>query len=66
MEACRAGERAAELPLLDADRDRLAATVEHARHETLIAQAPRLARAQALPRGDVELRAFPCHSGGGV
>ena len=66
VEARRAGERAAQLALRDGDRDRLAAAVEHARDEPLLAQAARLARAEPLALGDDQLGALSGHSGGGV
>ena len=66
VQAAGAGQRAAELPLRDGDRDRLAAAVEDARHEPLLAQAARLGRAEPLALGDDEFGAFSGHSGGGV
>ena len=61
-----AGQRAAELPLGDGDRDRLAVAVEDARHESLLAEAARLGRAETLALDDDELGAFSGHSGAGV
>ena len=66
MQAGRAGERAPELPLCDADRNGLAAAVEDSRHEPFPAQAARLGRAEPLALGDHEFGAFSGHSGGGV
>ena len=62
VEARGARERAAQLALGDRDRDRLAAPVEHAGDEPLLAQAARLARAQVAPRGDDQLGALSGHS----
>ena len=66
MQAGGAGERAPELALGDGDRDRLAAAVEDARDEALLAQAARLGRAEPVALGDHEFGAFSGHSGGGV
>ena len=66
VEARGTGERAAQLALGDADRDRLAAAVEDARHEPLLAQAARLGRAEPFALRDEEFCAFSGHTGGGV
>ena len=66
VQAGRTGERAPELALGDADRDRLAVAVEDARHEPLLAQAARLGRAEPLALSDHQFRPFSGHSGGGV
>ncbi len=62
VQAGRAGERAPKLALLDRDRDRLAAPVEHAGDEALAAQAARLARTEVLALLDDQLCAFSGHT----
>jgi hypothetical protein len=66
VEARRAGERAAQLALGNADRDRLAAAVEDARHEPSLRSTARLGRAEPLALRDHQFRPFSGHSGGGV
>ena len=66
VQAGRTGERAPELALGDADRDRLAVAVEDARHEPLLAHTARLGRAEPLALRDHQFRPFSGHSGGGV
>ena len=66
VEAGGAGERAAQLALGDADRDRLAAAVEDARHEPSLRRR-RVSAEPSLSRcGDEEFCAFSGHTGGGV
>ncbi len=62
VEAGGAGERAPKLALLDRDRDRLAAPVEHAGDEAPAAQAARFARTEMLARLDDQFCAFSGHS----
>jgi len=66
VEAAGARERAAQLALRDADRDRFTPTVENARHEPLLAQASRLRRTEPGALLNRQLCAFACHTGGGV
>jgi hypothetical protein len=66
VEAGRARQRAPQLALRNGDRHRLAAAVEDARNEALLAQAPRLSRAEPLALGNQEFCAFSGHSGRGV
>jgi hypothetical protein len=59
-----ARERAPEVPLLDADRGRLAAaTVDHTRDQALRAQAPSIRGATALADLDRQLDALSGHGG---
>ena len=66
VQAGRTGERAPELALGDADRDRLAGAVEDTRHEPLLAHTARLGRAEPVALRDHQFRPFSGHSGGGV
>ena len=67
MQAGVAGERAPKLALVHAERmRRLAAPVEHARHQALAAQSPRIGGAATLALLDLELDSFTGHFGGEV
>jgi hypothetical protein len=66
VEAAGAGQRAPELALLHADRNRLAAPVEDAGDEALLAQAPRLGRAEPRALRNRQLCPLSGHTGGGV
>jgi hypothetical protein len=66
VETRLAGQRAAQLALLDADRDRLAGAVEDTWDEPLAPQTARLARPEVLTGLDDQLCALTSHSGGGV
>ena len=67
VQAGVAGQRAPELALGHAERmGRLAAPVEDAWDEPLVAQAPRVRRTAALALGDFQLHAFAGHLGGEV
>ena len=62
-----AGQRAPQIALGHEERVRLlAAPVEHARHETLCAQAPRVGGAAPFALGDLQLHSFAGHVGGEV
>ena len=62
-----ARQGAPKIALGDEERVRLlAATVEHPRHETLCAQAPRVGGAAPVALGDLQLHAFAGHVGGEV
>jgi hypothetical protein len=67
VRAALAGECAPQVALGNAKRvRRLAAPVEHARDEALLAQAPGVGGAAALARLHLELHPFPGHVGGEV
>jgi hypothetical protein len=57
-------EGGAERALLDHDRARSGLAVEHARDQALLAQAPRLGRAEPLTFLDLEAKSVSGHSGG--
>ena len=62
-----AGQRAPQLPLVHDERVRsLSTPVEHARHEALVPQAPRIGGAAPLALRDLELDSFTGHFGGEV
>ena len=59
-----AGQRGAELALADRERLRGRAPVEDARNEALLAQAPRLGRAEPGPFLHLETKSVAGHGGG--
>ena len=63
VQAGGAGERPAELTLLDRERDRLVTPVEHAGDEPLAAQTARFARAEVLALLDDQLCPLSSHTG---
>ena len=60
-------QRTAEVPLREHDRLRVTAAVEHGRDEAVLAQAPRVARADALALRLILIRspAIPAGNGSG-
>ena len=64
VEPGRAGQRGAKLALADGERLRGRAAVEDARNEALLAQAPRLGRAEPGPFLHLETKSVAGHGGG--
>ena len=64
VEAGRAGQGGAQLALADGERLRRRAPVEDAGDEALLAQAPRLGRAEPGPFLHLETKSVAGHGGG--
>ena len=64
VQAGRAGQRSAEIALADDERLRRRAAVENAGNEPLLAQAPRLGRAEPVAFLHLETKSVAGHGGG--
>ena len=64
VQARRAGQRRAQLALVDGERLRRRTAVEDARNEALLAQAPRLGRAEPLTCLYLQTKSVAGHGGG--
>jgi hypothetical protein len=64
VETRGAGQRCAQLALADRDRPRGRLPVQHARNEALLAQAPRLGRAEPLALLDLQTMTLSSHDAG--